>query len=72
LEFKDSLVINKDMNIIITKRTNPAVRFKIKGVLLARQLNEHISWKKQVDKVLRMRIEEINTEREHEYIIESD
>jgi hypothetical protein len=60
------------MNIIITKRTNPAVRFKIKGVLLSEKLNKHISWKKQVDRVLRMRIEEINREREHEYIIESD
>jgi hypothetical protein len=58
------------MNTIISKRTNPAVRFKIKGILLAEKLNKHISWKKQVDKVLRMRIEQINME--HEYIIESD
>ena len=45
------------MNAIITHRTNPNVRHKIKGILLAEKLNKHIAWKKQVDKVMRLRIE---------------
>jgi hypothetical protein len=57
------------MNAIIIHRTNPNVRHKIKGILLAEKLNKHISWKKQVDKVLRLRIEN-NINEEIEFIIE--
>ena len=60
------------MNTIITGRTNPNVRHKIKGIMLAEKLNRHIAWKKQVDKVLRLRIENENKYSEIEYIIESD
>ena len=60
------------MNSIIIGRTNPNVRHKIKGILLAKKLNRHIEWKKQVDKVLRLRIENENKYSEIEYIIESD
>jgi len=57
------------MNAIITHRTNPNVRHKIKGILLAEKLNKHIAWKKQVDKVMRLHIEnEINEQ--IEFIIE--
>ena len=57
------------MNAIITHRTNPNVRHKIKGILLAEKLNKHIAWKKQVDKVMRLRIENEKNE-EIEFIIE--
>ena len=40
--------------------------------MLAEKLNRHIAWKKQVDKVLRLRIENENKYSEIEYIIESD
>jgi len=57
------------MNAIRTHRTNPNVRHKIKGILLAEKLNKHIAWKKQVDKVMRLHIEnEINEQ--IEFIIE--
>jgi hypothetical protein len=57
------------MNAIITHRTNPNVRHKIKGILLAEKLNKHIAWKKQVDKVMRFLIEN-NINEQIEFIIE--
>ena len=57
------------MNTIITYRTNPNVRHKIKGILLAEKLNKHIAWKKQVDKVMRFLIEN-NINEQIEFIIE--
>ena len=57
------------MNSIIIHRTNPNVRHKIKGILLAEKLNKHIAWKKQVDKVMRLRMENEKNE-EIEFIIE--
>ena len=60
------------MNSIITGRTNPNVRHKIRGIMLAEKLNRHIAWKKQVDKVLKFRIENETKYSEIEYIIESE
>jgi len=37
------------MNTIITKRTNPEIRFKLQGIFLCEKLNKHILWKKKAD-----------------------
>lgn len=52
------------MNVIITHRTNPNVRFKIQGLILCEKLNRHLLWKKYMDAIYRSRYDE------HEYLLE--
>ena len=54
------------MNIIITGRTSPKIRFQIQGVILCEKLNRHLLWKLYMDAIYRDRLDE------HEYVIESD
>jgi len=61
-------------DIIITGRTNPAVRYKIQGLYLCERMNKFLKWKKNADiiyyiilKILKiLRLEQTEVDNKHE------